>query len=195
MSDVVKIVRFEDFAGRPWRNGGGITRELLTGPSPESWQWRVSVADIERDAPFSLWAGVQRWFVPIEGGGAELRVDGLPHRVELGGEPLAFEGNALTTCRLIAGPTRDLNLMLRGAAGSLRRAFDAQDWSPGSAQCGLFTARAGTCLADGATIELPARALAWWTEAPEQLRYSAASNTADPLAGWWMAATPQAAGL
>jgi len=192
MSAGVKVIRFEDVAGRPWRNGGGITRELLTGPSAGAWAWRVSVADIERDAPFSLWAGVQRWFVPIEGGSVELRVDGLPHSVELGGEPLAFEGNALTTCRLIAGPTRDLNLMLRGAAGSLRRAFEAQDWAPDSAQCGLFTARAGTCFADGAAIELPTCSLAWWAEAPKQLRYSAPSVSADPVVGWWMAATPQA---
>ena len=193
MSTGVRIVRFEDVAGRPWRNGGGITRELLTGPSPEAWQWRVSVADIERDAPFSLWAGVERWFVPIEGAGVELRVDGLPHTVALGGEPLAFEGDALTTCRLLGGPTRDLNLMLRGAVGSLRRAFDAQDWAPVSAQCGLFTAHSGTCLADGVTIDLPARSLAWWAEAPQQLRYSAASSSAGSVSGWWMAASPQAA--
>ena len=30
----------------PWRNGGGVTRELLAWPDSKDWALRVSVADV-----------------------------------------------------------------------------------------------------------------------------------------------------
>lgn len=108
----------------PWKNGGGLTRGLAHGE-----RWRISLADIERDGPFSDYPGVQRWFAVVEGGGVEL--DFGPQRVELrvGDEPLAFDGTRGPGCRLLEGPTRDLNLLLHpGATGTMRRAAPGQDW-------------------------------------------------------------------
>ena len=49
-------VRFDDLPPQPWRNGGGVTRALLTWPHADDWAVRVSVADITRDGPFSAFA-------------------------------------------------------------------------------------------------------------------------------------------
>jgi uncharacterized protein len=40
------LVRVAEIAPVAWRNGGGVTRELLAWPDPEDWLLRVSVADI-----------------------------------------------------------------------------------------------------------------------------------------------------
>ena len=50
-----------------WRNGAGFTRELLAWPSAGDWQLRISVADIDADAGFSVFPGVERWFSVVEG--------------------------------------------------------------------------------------------------------------------------------
>ena len=58
---------------QPWRNGGGVTRELLAWPDGGDWRVRVSVADIDADGPFSAFPGVERWFAVLEGAGVALR--------------------------------------------------------------------------------------------------------------------------
>ena len=184
-----RLVRVDEVAAQPWRNGRGLTRELLAGPSAEDWRWRISVADIERDSAFSLFAGVRRWFVPIEGAGVELVIDGQARIGRPGDEPLEFDGAAHTTCRLLAGPTRDLNLMLRGASGGMRRIVDDEAWSPTGTVSGLFAAATGLCLADTSEIVVAAGTLAWWNAAPARLRFTVSAGPhASP--GWWLFATP-----
>jgi hypothetical protein len=61
----------------PWKNGGGVTRELLAGRLRRRWTVRVSVAEIEADGPFSSFPGVERWFAVLEGGGVALTIDGV----------------------------------------------------------------------------------------------------------------------
>ena len=103
---------------QPWRNGGGRTRELLAWPDAEAWQLRVSVADIESDGPFSAFEGVARWFVVLEGGGVRLSLPHGERSLTPADPPLAFEGEAAPMCRLLEGPTRDLNFMARRGDGS-----------------------------------------------------------------------------
>ena len=52
MTAVVRSQR--DVAPQPWANGGGTTRELLVA---EDGAWRVSLAEIEQDGPFSSFPG------------------------------------------------------------------------------------------------------------------------------------------
>ncbi len=68
-------VRTADIAARPWRNGGGTTRELLARPTDDAWRVRVSVADVVADGPFSSFADVSRWFAVIDGAGGWLTAD------------------------------------------------------------------------------------------------------------------------
>jgi len=186
-----RAIRVDAVPPQPWRNGGGITRELLAAPGPdaEQWQWRVSVADIERDGAFSSWPGVKRWFAVLEGAGVALTIDGAAHVVTPKSFALRFDGDASTACRLLDGPTRDLNLMLRGVRGALQKVVAAQDWRPAASQCGLYATSAGRCRADDAEFDVLARSLLWFDAAPATLRFVATSPPVD--CGWWLSVTPR----
>lgn len=187
-----RMVRTIDVPPQRWRNGGGTTRELLTWPAADAgnWQVRISVADIEGDGPFSAYPGVERWFTVLQGAGVELSIAGVPQRLHRGDAPVQFDGATALGCRLIDGPTRDLNLMLRHASGSLRPAIDGQPWSPAATHCGLFSAVAGTCMVGAERHAVSPYALLWFDEAPAVLRFTAGQRPAG-LIGWWLAATPQ----
>jgi hypothetical protein len=180
----VTPLRAIDVPLQPWRNGAGATRELLAWPAAGDWQVRISVADVERDAPFSSFPGVRRWFAVLKGAGVELAVDGARHCLRRGDAPFAFDGGADTHCRLLAGPTQDLNLMLRGDGG-MRVAGDGVAWAVAGAQAGLFSAVAGRCTGAGFDIALPAYALLWFDAAPPSLTFVASERPA-ALAGWWL---------
>jgi environmental stress-induced protein Ves len=185
-------IRLGDVAPRPWRNGGGLTRELLAWPSADDWSVRVSVAEVTADGPFSRFAATQRWFAVIAGEGVELTIDGAPRRVRRGDGPLCFSGEATTACRLLDGPTRDLNLMLRESRGRMLRIDDSGIWQPRAAQCGLFAAVPGRCVADGRAFAVPGETLLWFEAAPESLSFSA-GQAGGAVAAWWLAATATAA--
>lgn len=172
-------------APQPWRNGGGMTRELLTWPAGDAWNARVSVADVTRDGPFSTLAGVVRWFAVVEGAGVELRFGDDARRVTRDDEPLRFDGAAAPMCRLLAGPTRDLNLMLRNASGAMTRAIDHRPWSPAGEACALFTAVDGVLHTGSERQRLNAFTLLVCTSPPPALRFAA---DGDPVhaAGWWL---------
>jgi environmental stress-induced protein Ves len=81
--------------------------------------WRLSIADVASDGPFSLFPGIDRTIMVIEGSGMELAVEGQDvRRLADLFEPFAFSGDAKTECRLIAGPIRDFNLMVARSYGS-----------------------------------------------------------------------------
>ena len=184
-----RLVRSLDVPAQRWRNGGGMTRELLAWPAGDEWQVRVSVADIQADGPFSAFPGVDRWFTVLQGSGVELTVAGTKRRLARGDAPLRFSGESPADCQLLDGPTRDLNLMLRQTAGAMQIASDALDWSPQAAQCGLFSAVAGRCEAGESKFEVPAYALLWFGAAPTSLKFTATQRPAG-VVGWWLAATP-----
>ncbi len=162
------VVRFDAVAAQPWRNGGGVTRELLAWPPGGSWIARVSVADIVRDGPFSAFDDVERWFAVLTGAGVLL---GEPARsVQRGDEVLRFAGESAPACCLIDGETRDLNLMVRrdAASGWMRRLPPAvaplhhADLAPAAAAlCGVFTVGGGQLTVGTEHVVLPAMSLAW----------------------------------
>jgi environmental stress-induced protein Ves len=91
---VTEVVAVDEVPAQPWRNGGGVTRALLTWPSAQAWGLRISVADVERDGPFSLFPGVERWFAVLEGDGVALAFDDNGERIEVreGDAPVRFDG-------------------------------------------------------------------------------------------------------
>lgn len=184
----LNVVKLAGVAPQPWRNGGGVTRELLAWPpgSGADWRLRVSVAEIERDGPFSAFAGVQRCFAVLEGAGVVLGFEDGDRVLTPDSLPLAFEGGAAPSCRLIEGPTRDLNLMARQAAGRVTlRPAAAGESSPAQAQWwGLYAASAAVLSGRTGAFELAANTLAW-TEAAEPAWRTGASGSA-PLRAWWL---------
>ena len=182
------VVRLADASSLPWRNGGGVTRELLAWPTPDRWRIRISVADIATDGPFSAFPDVQRWFTVLQGGGVALAIDGAEQVCRVGDAPLCFSGESSAVCRLLAGPNRDLNFMLRNADGTMQRVIANRPWMPRSSHCGVFTMGAGRCRAGAEVIELVAESLLWLDDAPEDLSFEP-DPAAAPLPAWWMVAS------
>ena len=191
-----RLISVEQTPVQPWRNGGGSTRELLAWPSAADWQLRLSVADIDADGPFSIFDGVQRWFVVLQGAGVALMIDGQPHLQRMADAPWHFDGAARADCRLLDGPTRDLNLMLRGRRGGLLPAQGGCAWQPPGSVCGLFSRLPGHCQASAAPgdapseHELPALALLWFATAPASLCWQPLTASAilanAPPQAWWL---------
>lgn len=162
-----QVVRLADVPATPWRNGGGVTRELAAWPAADDWCWRMSVADIGSNGAFSRFDGVQRWFAVLGGAGVELEVNGARQRLTAGDAPFCFDGAAATHCRLLDGQTLDFNLMVRQGcgpsrmvrvSGSLLVAVDAPK------TIAVYAMNTGaSVLFDDEKLVLPAHSLAWRT--------------------------------
>ncbi|MEA3185609.1 MAG: uncharacterized protein QOJ74_2086 [Ilumatobacteraceae bacterium] len=107
-----------------WANGGGWTTELIAEPSSSSWEWRLSVADVDAAGPFSPLPGVDRSIALLRGNGFALTVGGGSERViDAPFHAFDFSGDEATSCRLIDGPVQDVNLMTRRGSIPLRLEF------------------------------------------------------------------------
>lgn len=100
----------------PWKNGGGVTREVAAFPEGagfDDFLWRVSMAEVRADGPFSVFPGVDRVLAVLEGR-LRLEVEGLPP-FELSADrpPAVFPGDAPTRGAVLRGPVLDLNVMTR----------------------------------------------------------------------------------
>jgi uncharacterized protein len=158
-------VMLNDCAPQPWRNGGGQTRELLAWPDAKAWHLRLSVASIDRDGPFSAFAGVQRRFAVLAGAGVELQWPARCCSLHVADEPVGFDGADAPLCRLINGPTVDLNLMWQAGAGhgSLERAQEGEQRVNEHGLLAIYSAQAATVQIDGQAEALPANCLLWTT--------------------------------
>jgi environmental stress-induced protein Ves len=100
----------------PWRNGGGTTTELAREPhAVDDFDWRLSVAEVASDGPFSSFVGYDRIIVLLSGGGMDLRFANTSEVVALR-EPLdhhQFAGERDVQATLVRGGTTDLNLIWR----------------------------------------------------------------------------------
>lgn len=51
-----------------WRNGGGITREIVRIGTETGYAWRASLAQVEASGPFSAFPSYRRWSCLVDGG-------------------------------------------------------------------------------------------------------------------------------
>ena len=104
----------------PWKNGGGETVEVIVHPEGASlsdFGWRVSMATVASDGPFSVFPGIDRTLAVLSGDGMALSIEGLGDKLLTPVcAPLAFPADAPTTARLTGGPITDLNVMTRRGA-------------------------------------------------------------------------------
>lgn len=113
----MEIIRFAELRSEPWRNGGGVTRELASHPKAASaqdgaWDWRVSIADVSKAGDFSAFPGMERVLTVIDGELLLLTVDGEEHPLEKY-RPFRFSGEAAAHGALPTGDIRDLNVITR----------------------------------------------------------------------------------
>lgn len=116
----MRILRAADRTPMPWKNGGGVTREVAIWPPTaalDAFDWRISIAEVAQGGPFSTFPDVDRVLTVIEGSGIELVVEGQPAvTLDDAAPPFAFPGDAACAATLHQGPIRDLNLMVRRRA-------------------------------------------------------------------------------
>jgi environmental stress-induced protein Ves len=179
----VILVSASDTVPVPWKNGGGVTRELLRLPADGSddWTLRISVADIDADGPFSPFPGIARWFAVLTGAGVRLRWPERAAHVHAGDPALHFDGADAPECTLFDGPTRDLNIMVRRsrATAEVSLAAPGLETCPGHAiGLGFFALRPVTLQRSGkAPTRLPALSLAWSESSRDRV---------GPGGTWWL---------
>ncbi len=99
----------------PWRNGGGVTTEVAASPEGAGiadFDWRVSIARIDADGPFSAFPGIDRTLVLLSGGPVVLTAPDWEETLTEGSAPIVFDGADPVAAR-IAAPSTDLNVMSR----------------------------------------------------------------------------------
>ncbi|OEJ30631.1 HutD/Ves family protein [Streptomyces subrutilus] len=110
------VVRAAGRTATAWKNGGGVTREIAARPEGAGtgdFAWRVSLAEVAADGPFSAFPGVDRTLTLAEGAGMDLTVAGAHRLVDERFAPQDFAGDEPTHCRLLDGPVVNLNVMYR----------------------------------------------------------------------------------
>ena len=125
----MRIQRFDEHRAMPWANGLGTSYEVASDRNVDGvWTWRVAIAPVVLDGPFSVMPGVDRELVVIEGNGMVLNVDDESVKC-MPGQVVRFSGDSVTIARLVDGPTVDLGLMtVRGSVtGSMLVVVDVGD--------------------------------------------------------------------
>jgi environmental stress-induced protein Ves len=142
------LIPFASLAPVSWKNGGGSTTEIAIEPPGamlSDFDWRISLATISQDGPFSLFPGVDRTLALVEGPGLVLDVQNNG-RFVLGDEDIIIEfaGESVIQATLNGAPTIDFNVMTRRAVChhkfGIRRLTGSSVFAPRGDRSVLFLA-------------------------------------------------------
>jgi environmental stress-induced protein Ves len=97
-TEQMRILRAGDHRRMPWKNGKGETVEIAVFPesaSVDTFDWRISMAPVVSDGPFSIFPGIDRTLSILTGDGMMLSVEGMAPTI-LGRKsvPFSFAGDA-----------------------------------------------------------------------------------------------------
>ncbi len=124
------LLRAVDRKPSRWKNGGGVTTEIAVSPEGallDAFDWRVSIATLESDGPFSLFPGVDR-LCTILTGAVSLRVgEAKPVELDTTSPPFSFPGDVPIHAKVVHGPVEDLNVFVR--RGSVVGSIERFEWS------------------------------------------------------------------
>jgi uncharacterized protein len=113
----VRTLGPSDYRVMPWKNGLGVTTELVVEPpgaALDAFDWRLSIAELRASGPFSTFAGYDRSIVQLDGPPMTLTHGAhTPVRLEVL-RPHAFSGDDITVCE-VGGVAHDFNLVVRRA--------------------------------------------------------------------------------
>ena len=111
------VLPVADRIWRPWKNGGGEMADIAVVPAEAGYddmRWRIAIARIDRDGPFSDFPGIDRTFMVVGGKGVNLAVEGMASaRLTHKSPPFSFPGDKPTEAKLIDGPVHALNVIAR----------------------------------------------------------------------------------
>lgn len=110
---MIRVLRAADRVAVPWKNGGGITREVAIFPEGsgfDAFDWRISIAEVPDEGPFSVFANIDRNLTILEG---RMNLAFADRTVELDASsaPFAFPGDIACQGTPLFGPVTDLNVM------------------------------------------------------------------------------------
>lgn len=114
-TQMIKIIPPNHFKTIAWKNGKGQTTELAISQNGtiNNFDWRLSIASVVENGPFSDFSGYERNLILLEGQGIKLIHD---DQVDILDKPLSvssFNGSSKTVGNLIDGPITDFNLMTK----------------------------------------------------------------------------------
>ena len=136
------ILRARERVAVPWKNGGGVTRTVAVHPSGsdlETFDWRVSIAEVRSSGPFSIFSGVERHMAVLRGR-LSLSIDGGAALILMADSaPLSFAGDVPAHAAPLGGEVTDLNVMTRRG----RCRAQLRHWPGGAAP---FSPHAGATL-------------------------------------------------
>ncbi len=124
----MRVRRASDYKVMTWKNGGGSTTEVEIWPAGaalDGFDWRLSMARIEADGPFSSFPGIDRTLTLLDGARVALAVEGQEITLTADRPTLRFAGEDRVTAAVPDGPIVDFNVMTR--RGRCRHAFQRFD--------------------------------------------------------------------
>ena len=96
----------------PWKNGKGITHEIAKSCDENGIIWRLSLAKITQDGPFSTFPNLSRISIVISGEGMRLIETNTDAKVlALLHKPTLFSGDQPIEAQLINGPVQNFNII------------------------------------------------------------------------------------
>ncbi len=124
------IIRPPEYLMMPWKNGGGTTTELCACPrGTAAFDWRVSIAVVNQNGPFSAFSGYERHIMVLSGNGMRLDMAGRGKFELQPFEPVSFSGEAEVMGVLAEGAVQDFNLIVREEFGD--GVLRVMDFEPG----------------------------------------------------------------
>ncbi|MDP2715916.1 HutD family protein [Rheinheimera sp.] len=113
----IELIMPTQWQTQRWQNGGGITHQLCRQDDEHGLLWRLSIAEVASDGPFSRFDNIDRIILLLTGGGFCLHgVGANPQLLDAPLKPFSFAGETAIHCTLLDGAVRDFNLMTRRGA-------------------------------------------------------------------------------
>lgn len=109
----MRVIRPSEYRVMPWKNGGGVTTEIFANPPAGDFDWRVSIAAVNEDGPFSTFIGYERHIMTLAGEGMRLDVEGRGRFDLKPFKPFSFPGDVQVSGSVLNGPVLDFNLIVR----------------------------------------------------------------------------------
>ncbi|WP_337878549.1 HutD family protein [Rheinheimera sp.] len=177
----IQLIKPEHWLTQAWQNGGGITHQLLRQDDEQGLLWRMSIAEVASDGPFSAFPGIDRIILLLQGKGVRLQLPA--DTVELATPYTAFEfaGETAVQCYLTDGAVLDFNLMSR--RGAVRASLDVHqlphcvDLATELCGLGVFLAKGSAVLQSAQQcIELTELDLCWQQQPVQELNLTGSQD-------------------
>lgn len=182
----MRIIRAADCKVMPWKNGGGTTTEIAVAPEGASlgdFEWRISMAHVGQDGPFSSFPGIDRTLSVLTGNGIRLVFgDGETVSLDRATTPFFFAADRAVDGVLVDGAIDDLNVMSRRGRWRHRvERLSGEGSLPASEGLLVLVARKADWLVNGVSLAAGDSAI---LDAPGHIELRASGSEAELYAVW-----------